>query len=285
MIVGTGAVGTTLALSLQAKDYTISAIASRSKARAQQLATHVGAPAAVALSSLDPAQAQLIFLCVPDDVLPEIADKLANHTQWAGRIVAHTSGAQTASILLPLQKAGAYAMSFHPVQTFVKPSKNAFSGIYVGIEGDEPAVSEGIVLAQALDATPLVLQAADKARYHLAASIASNFTVTLVSAACDVLESIGMQRDEAVALLRPLVMQTCTNVTTRLPEEVLTGPAARGDKNTLQQHLDALENHQPHLLPLYRALLAQTVELAKRGATSPDAKKQLDEMHSSLQPE
>ena len=284
MIVGTGAVGTTLALCLQAGGYPISAIISRSEARARALASRIGSPTALSLASFDPALASLIFLCVPDDALPALADKLAIHTRWTGRIVAHTSGALTAATLLPLQKAGAHAMSFHPVQTFANPSKKAFSGIYVGIEGDEPAVHTGVALAQALDATPLVLQSADKARYHLAASMASNFTVTLVSAACDVLETIGIQRNEAVALLRPLVMQTCTNVTTHLPEEVLTGPAARGDKNTLQQHLDALAKHQPQLLPLYHALLAQTIEVAKKGTEHQDTHRQLDKMRNSLLP-
>ncbi len=279
---GTGAVGTSLALALQKHNYVVSAIASRSKARAAHLAAQLDVAKPFALPELDPAIADLIFLCVPDDVLPVLAAKLANHTRWMGRIVAHTSGALTASTLSPLQEAGAHAMSFHPVQTFANATENAFSGIYVGIEGDAEAVAAGKVLAQALEATPLVLQSADKARYHLAASMASNFTVTLISAACDVLASLGMQRHEAVALLRPLVTQTCTNVTTHLPEEVLTGPAARGDEHTLQQHLDALTHHHPHLLPLYQTLLTHTIDVAKQGMEDQAAQKHLDAMRDRL---
>lgn len=265
MIVGTGAVGTALAHAFPKVGYPIKAIVSRDEQRAKSLAGKVGSPFAFSLSDRIPTDANLIFLCIPDDAVSPTAKLLTESLDWEDKIVAHTSGALAASALQPLARKGAYLMSFHPVQTFSIAAKSSFSGIYIGIEGDEEAVLEGVQIARAFDAKEVILTADKKPRYHLAASIASNFFVTLMAMACEVLESIGLERNEAIAMLRPLVTQTCTNVTSSLPEHVLTGPAARGDEKTLKVHLDAIENHLPHYEPLYKALLSQTLAVAHQG--------------------
>ena len=44
----------------------------------------------------------------------------------------------------------------------------------------------------------------------------------------------------------------------------LTGPAVRGDWETVEAHLDAIRERLPELEPLYRALADATAELAVR---------------------
>lgn len=280
-IVGTGAVGTALARALAAQGYPLHRIVSRQLSRAEHLAAEVNARHASSLDGPFSITARLVFLCIPDDAIAPVASHLAamapNAGMWEGKIAAHTSGALSASALAPLGDAGAALMSLHPVQTFAR-SPNAgpavpspFANIYIGIEGDAIAVAAGKKIARALGARDLVLSAAYKPRYHLAAAIASNFFVTLMAMACDVLESIGISREEATAILRPLVTQTCTNVTTTLPEDVLTGPAARGDEKTLKMHAGAIHAHLPHYEMLYDSLLAHTLDLAGRsGRLNPE---------------
>ncbi|MFK7843912.1 MAG: Rossmann-like and DUF2520 domain-containing protein [Rhodothermales bacterium] len=280
VIVGTGAVGTALAHAFYHIGYPVKAIVSRDKQRAQLLAGKVGSPFAFSLSDRLPTDAKLIFLCIPDDAISPTAKLLTESLDWEDKIVAHTSGALAASALQPLARKGAYLMSFHPVQTFSNTSEYPFAGIYIGIEGDPEAVAEGVKIAHAFQAKEVILTADKKPRYHLAASIASNFFVTLMAMACDVLESIGMERNEAIAMLRPLVTQTCTNVTSTLPELVLTGPAARGDQKTLKVHLDAIENHLPHYEPLYKALLAETLAVAHKGGRLNH--EQIERIHAHL---
>ncbi len=270
-IIGTGAVGTTLAIALRDKGYPLHSIVSRRIEHARRLARLTGALHALVLPAPLADTADLSFLCVPDDAISATAVLLARTGNWQNKVVAHTSGALTAEVLHPLGNAGAHLMSFHPVQTFALTSENEslsahppFTDIYIGIEGDDVAVSLGKKIATDLGARDLVLDAAYKARYHLAAAIASNFFVTVMTMACDVLESIGMDRNEATALLRPLVTQTCTNVTTTPPEQVLTGPAARGDEKTLKKHVEAIQKHLPHYNLLYGSLLAETLDIAAR---------------------
>ena len=61
--------------------------------------------------------------------------------------------------------------------------------------------------------------------------------------------------------------------------QCLTGPIARGDLETTRRHLKALEEKLPQLLPLYKALGVQTVEVARaKGTLSEDGAKALLEM-------
>jgi predicted short-subunit dehydrogenase-like oxidoreductase (DUF2520 family) len=178
-------------------------------------------------------------------------------------------------------------LSFHPVQSFTASTPpDAFEGIYIGLEGDAPALDVGRQLALDLGAHPFVLTAEAKPRYHLAASMASNFFVTLMALAGEVLADIGIDRPTGAALLRPLVEGTWRNLATQLPEEALTGPIARGDLDTLLRHTEALATHLPQLTPAYAALAAETVRVAVRGGhLAPDrAQHLLDTLHGALRP-
>jgi len=56
----------------------------------------------------------------------------------------------------------------------------------------------------------------------------------------------------------------------------LTGPATRGDAGTIAAHLEALGAGAPDALPVYRALLDRSVEIAAaRGALTPETARRL----------
>ena len=78
------------------------------------------------------------------------------------------------------------------------------------------------------------------------------------------LASIGLDADEARALLRPLLARTQAHLADAPPADALTGPAARGDVATVAAHADALRAHCPRLAPLYAALTRELVRLAAR---------------------
>ena len=67
-------------------------------------------------------------------------------------------------------------------------------------------------------------------------------------------------------------------------EDALTGPIARGDRRTVETHLDALDEHLPHLIPVYAALGTEAVRVAVRsGRLAPDAAQHvLDALHDAL---
>ena len=272
-VVGAGAAGRALALRLADHGYPVRAVISRTQASADALAALVGAP--VAADRLDrlPESVRLVLLTAPDDALGGLAETLveARHP-WPETVVAHVSGALGADVLAPLAAVGAVTLAFHPLQTLPPGADgDALDGTYVGLEGGPRAVAAGIELAAGLGLRYLVTDAADRSRYHLAASVASNFLVTLVGLAQEVLASIGLDRAEAVALLEPLLRGTLDNLADGSPEDALTGPVARGDLETLRAHGLALRAHLPQMVPVYAALSVETVRLAVRsGRLSPD---------------
>jgi predicted short-subunit dehydrogenase-like oxidoreductase (DUF2520 family) len=98
----------------------------------------------------------------------------------------------------------------------------------------------------------------DRPAYHAAASIASNFLVTLEAAAERLLAAAGADRD----LIVPLVRATVENWAALGPERALTGPIARGDEATVARQREAVADHAPDLLALFDALADATRALA-----------------------
>lgn len=190
------------------------------------------------------ADADVVLLCVPD---AEIAAAAACVTP--GAIVGHCSGATTLAPLAPHR-----AFSLHPLMTVpADAAPSVFRGVPCAVAGD-PVAHE---LAAALEMRPVAIADEDRAAYHAAASIASNFLVTLEAAAERVAASAGAPRE----LLVPLVRATVESWAERGPD-ALTGPIARGDELTVARQRAAVAERTPDLLRLFDALTAATRELA-----------------------
>jgi predicted short-subunit dehydrogenase-like oxidoreductase (DUF2520 family) len=265
-IVGAGAVGSAIARRLHDLGDPIAAVLSRRATSARALADRVGAPVASSTVAALPERTRFVLLCVPDDAIGPVAERLADVAHpWADTVAAHTSGARPASELAALARRGAAPLSFHPMQTFAQDTApSAFDGIVIGLEGSDAALSVGSILARHLGGTPVRLSASDKIRYHCAAALASNGLVALLSVVREVLATAGIEGERARQLVRPLVDQTWENLQAEAPASVLTGPVARDDRGTVEAHVEALAEAQPHLIPLYAALSEEMVRLAER---------------------
>ena len=137
------------------------------------------------------------------------------------------------------------------------PSRLA--GASAAIAGATPR-ARGVAhrLALHLGLTPFDVADEDRAAYHAAASIASNFLTTIEAAAERLAATAGIDR----AALVPLVRATVENWASMGAERALTGPIARGDRETVARQRQAIEQRTPDLLPLYDALAQATRALA-----------------------
>jgi predicted short-subunit dehydrogenase-like oxidoreductase (DUF2520 family) len=188
-------------------------------------------------------EADCVVLCVPD---AEIAN--AAGTVTPGVLVGHVSGATT---LEPL--AGHEGFSMHPLMTV--PAR--FEGASAAVAGNsERALATAGALAEALGMRPFEIADSDRAAYHAAASMASNYLVALEDAAERLLATTGASRD----LLVPLVRATVENWA-HDGAGALTGPIARGDEATVARQRAAVEERTPELLALWDALEGSTREL------------------------
>jgi predicted short-subunit dehydrogenase-like oxidoreductase (DUF2520 family) len=194
--------------------------------------------------------ADAVLLCVPDGQIAAAAELIA-----PGRLVGHCSGATTLAPLTPHER-----FSLHPLMTVTGSATTTFEGAGAAIAGSTPRARRfAHRLATALGLRPVEIADEDRVAYHAAASIASNFLITLEAAAERVLTTAaGTDRE----LLVPLVRASVDNWASLGPERALTGPAARGDEATIARQRAAVAERAADLLPLFDTLTQATRALA-----------------------
>jgi predicted short-subunit dehydrogenase-like oxidoreductase (DUF2520 family) len=203
----------------------------------------------------DGAGAEAVLLCVPDGEIAAAAAHVA-----PGRLVGHCSGASSLAPLAPHE-----AFSLHPLMTVTTVGAD-FAGAGAAIAGATPrALALARELANALNMRGVEIAEADRAAYHAAAAIASNFLITLEAAAERLGATVGLQREQ----LAPLVRATIENWATLGPERALTGPVARGDEATITRQREAVAEAAPELLELFDVLVRATRELAAQREAQP----------------
>jgi predicted short-subunit dehydrogenase-like oxidoreductase (DUF2520 family) len=191
--------------------------------------------------------ADVVFLAVPDAEIASAAAQIA-----PDRLVGHCSGATT---LAPLH-GHPEAFSLHPLMTVTAAGAD-FTGATAAIAGTtDAALFTARTLASALGMVPIEIADADRPAYHAAASMASNFLVTLEWAA----ERVGgLDR----AALAPLVRATVDNWVADGAHAALTGPIARGDEATVSKQRAAVAQRAPDLTSLFDVLADATGDLAQ----------------------
>jgi predicted short-subunit dehydrogenase-like oxidoreductase (DUF2520 family) len=200
--------------------------------------------------------ADVVLLCVPDGEITNAAAAIEQRAN--GPLVGHCSGATTLEPLAPHE-----AFSLHPLMTVPADGPAQLAGASAAIAGTTPH-ARGLAhqIALHLGLTAIEVSDEDRATYHAAASIASNFLVTLEAAAEQLAASAGVDR----AALVPLVRTTVENWASLGPNRALTGPIARGDEETVDRQRQAIAERTPDLLPLFDALAEATRALAATNA-------------------
>ena len=271
-VIGGGKVGRCLAGYLREN---LVGITAHSPEHSRQLAAEFGT--APCTNGELVAQAEVLLLTVPDRLIGTVAAVIASEAQkaaadeataeakpLAGKVFLHCSGSLGLAELAPLQQAGAHVGSLHPLQSFAGGATQ-LAGVYMAVDGDEAACQAAIALANALGGHPFRVPAAERAAYHAAACICSNYAVAVEALAQRLMSRwLG---DEAAAwqALLPLFKGTAANLeATTSPRTALTGPIARGDATTVARHLAVLP---AELVDVYCSLGLATTELALANGT------------------
>ena len=95
----------------------------------------------------------------------------------------------------------------------------------------------------------ITMDSAQRARVHLAAVIAQNFSNRMVAEADKVLRDSGFD----YSILLPLLSESLRKLNSMHPEEAQTGPAVRGDFEVLNSHLKSCAV-DPGLKELYQLI-------------------------------
>jgi predicted short-subunit dehydrogenase-like oxidoreductase (DUF2520 family) len=270
-IIGAGRMGQGLGLALKRRGYKVVLLNRTPREVIPPLVLHQGSRAEAT------AGAELVLIATPDDAILSVAGQLAAEGAIArDQVVLHLSGLLDQKALLPLEQSGAACGSFHPVQSVAEPGTAAerLKGAYVGIEGDERALVAAERLANTLRMVPVRIPAEAKPAYHAGAAFVANYTVALVGVAERLARSAGVPPDIAGRLYLPLLAGAVANLTQLGPAAALTGAVRRGDVQTIQSHLDALE---PEDRELYRTVGRAAILLAREAGLAESSLRSVEE--------
>lgn len=277
-IIGCGKTGTLLGKFLARAGYPLAGLASRSLSSARRAAEILGEDQISEVPWEITPKADIVFLTTPDNAIADTCKDIAQNGGFRrNAVVLHCSGAHPSTILSPAKDCEAFIGSMHPLQSFASAeiNDNPFQGIIVSVEGDRPAVNVAADMAKDLGADCMEIRTEAKTLYHAAAVVASNYLVTLMDFAFHLIGEAGITGREALRVLKPLVEGTLANIDKVGIPEALTGPIARGDVQTVEQHLDEIASKTPGLLPLYKILGGYTIDIAeaKGSLSGSDARK------------
>jgi predicted short-subunit dehydrogenase-like oxidoreductase (DUF2520 family) len=171
-------------------------------------------------------RSEVILLAVPDSAITEVAQQIP---AGAGVIV-HLSGSRGLAELASHQRSG----YLHPMAALVSPEIGAarLIGAKYSVAGD-PVVFE---LVASLRGEVVEISDALRANYHAAAAVAANHTVALMAHLEELAKSAGLSLEDYL----PLVRNAIEDVAREGTRASLTGPASRGDTQTIDAHLAAI---------------------------------------------
>ena len=230
-IIGSGNTATLLGLAWHTANIEIVQILSRNRKSGRNLANKLNSQ--FIQNPLDLEKVDLIVICVNDDNISEIVQLLPNVN------IVHTSGNSAINILKNKKNYGV----IYPVQSLNKELEIDFKNIPICIEANSTILEKKLIdLSKQISHNVIVLNSQKRKHLHLAAVIASNFSNYCYSIAKNILDNENINFD----LLNPLIQHTAQKNLNKNPINNQTGPAKRGDKNTIQEHLSLLvdENHK-----------------------------------------
>ena len=136
---------------------------------------------------------------------------------------------------------------FYPLQTFTAGRHISLGDVPLLVEGSDPQTTRTLLrLARVLSSNARQASSEERAKLHLAAVFASNFSNHMYAIAQQLLDRYGLPAD----LLKPLMRETA-------------GPARRGDMLTQKRHLDMLDDC-PELQNIYENISRHIWEISKK---------------------
>ncbi|HEX6715704.1 MAG TPA: Rossmann-like and DUF2520 domain-containing protein [Pyrinomonadaceae bacterium] len=266
-IIGSGRLGTTVAVALAGAGYAIRSLVARRVQKARRAAGFLDADvqvlAARQMHLLLPADVFLII--VPDDQIAGVAAELSGLRFDPKRKLTalHTSGALSAEVLRPLREKGWQTGSMHPLISISDKNATLHTAFW-SVEGERGALRLAKAIVRDLGGQSFSICSEDKPLYHAAAVMVSGNVVALFDVALEMLGECGLDRKTAQRILLPLIASSVRNLETKDPAQALTGTFSRGDLETVKRHLTALKKKElADALELYRLLGQRSLKLTK----------------------
>ena len=270
--VGAGVLGSGLALALSAAGWRVAAVASRTHASAERVASLIDGCAALESAQRVADACDLVFITTPDSAISAVAGSV----RWRqDQGVTHCCGAASTELLASAQDTGAAVGAMHPFQTFAAiagPDQAAerLQGVTFAVSATGWLAEFLPKLAASLGGSGIAIPEGMRPLYHASAVLSCGYLATLLDAAVGLWTSMGFAEEDGIRAAVPLARATIEAIERQGPANAVTGPVVRGDADTVAAHLELLSQHAAHLLPLYRQLTEASLPLARsKGIAEP----------------
>ena len=260
--IGAGKVGTGLGILLSNSSIKVSGYLSRSANSSLNASSLTNSTAFSKYEDIIIAS-DVIIISTKDDCIESIVEEILKHKSIINnKIFVHLSGSISIDVLTPLKEYG-HTMVLHPVQTCpsIESAVSLLPESYFTIEGNDIAVDAGINIVKAIGAKPIVIDGINKPLYHASCVVASNYLVTLIKAANELLKASDFPFDKHPDLLLPLIKGTLKNIDESGCEASLSGPIARCDIDTIKKHIENIKDDE--ILNLYKVMGKATIKFFK----------------------
>ncbi len=241
VVIGTGNTATVLGKLFKKEGHTIVQVFGRTPEHAEHLSRILHAPSISDEKQID-RKCDFYVIAVSDNAISDIVSRL----DMNNKLVVHTAGSVDASILSTCSKN--YGV-LYPLQSLRKEMDEIpdIPFLVEGNTGDNGALIYDF--ASSVSKHVQFSNGQQRLMIHLAAIMVSNFTNHLYMLAEDFCKKEGID----FSMLLPLISETAGRLNKFSPSQVQTGPAVRGDNNTIQKHLQLLESYPFHQ-SIYRFL-------------------------------
>ncbi len=210
-----------------------------------------------------------VWIATSDAGIADVARHLAQKREkWDGITVLHSSGATSGAVLGPLAALGARTLALHPNGAFTGVEPIPAGLLWTASTIDPAALETAHNLLARLSPAIVTVLDENRSLYHAAASVASNFSVTLFAAALRLYQRAGMPGEESAATVARFMVESAMRARELGPEAALTGPIVRGDEEVARSQVQAVRAAAPELAALFDELAAATRALAGRDAPS-----------------
>ena len=251
VFIGAGNVATQLALSLKKSKYIIVQIVSKHKSSGSSLAKLLNCYYTISIEKID-VSADIYIIAVNDDAIEKVVTQL----KLKDKIVVHTSGSVEMDLLKFATK---HYGVFYPLQTFSKKNKANFQTIPICLEANNSYTFRILEsLAKSISNNVQKINSEQRKTIHLAAVFACNFSNHLYVIASTILEASNLSLD----ILKPLIEETANKIKNNIPSVIQTGPAIRGDKKTMNNHLKMLTKEK-NLQNIYELMSKSIIDSVK----------------------
>ncbi|MGJ7032568.1 Rossmann-like and DUF2520 domain-containing protein [Niabella hirudinis] len=242
VILGSGNVAAVLGRKLRNAGHEILQVYGRNASAASELAYELDTESAN-YTSLISGAGDVYLVAVSDTAIAPLAADL----RLKGKIVVHTAAAVPMEVLRGVTDN--YGV-FYPLQSMRKQQEKIPElTIYTEASNDK---TKKVLdqLAGSITANPVHTANLDKrSKLHVAAVFVNNFTNYLF----DLAESFCNREGVAFKELLPLLQNTVERLKDESPSRMQTGPAARGDQDTIRRHQEILKDY-PEQLSVYNFL-------------------------------